>query len=312
MSQPSSTATTHTQLPPTYQPHASSSAGYGATNDDRDPLLQGGARGDDEDEIPEDFKIGVTVSQSSKDVRMQFVRKVYIVLSLQLVSPPAMGLQAFATFGVGMLMRDEAATQWTREHSGLMMIPILGACKSKTMYESGGIDGHRSPHLRPYCSTVASMLGAFWKRHSHPLNLVFLGAFTLCEGISVGAVVSFYEQRIVLLALGITLGLFVGLTLFTLQSRYEFDSMGPYLFSVLFIFFITSLVGLFVPFSNTMDLIMAAVGVLLFSLYIIYDTHMLMKRLHVDDWVMASISLYLDFINLFLQVLRLLSDIQDR
>ncbi|SCZ90317.1 BZ3500_MvSof-1268-A1-R1_Chr9g10789 [Microbotryum saponariae] len=276
MSKPSSTATTHTQLPPTYQPHASSSAGYGATNDDRDPLLQAAARGDDEDDIPEDFKIGVTVSQSSKDVRMQFVRKVYIVLTMQLL----------ATFGVGMLMRGEAATQWTREHSGLMMIPILGS--------------------------FAMMLGAFWKRHSHPLNLVFLGAFTLCEGVSVGAVVSFYDQRIVLLALGITLGLFVGLTLFTLQSRYEFDSMGPYLFSALLVFFITSLVGMFIPFSNTMDLIMAAVGVLLFSMYIIYDTHMLMKRLHVDDWVMASISLYLDFINLFLQVLRLLSDIQDR
>ncbi|SGY98984.1 BQ5605_C034g11259 [Microbotryum silenes-dioicae] len=271
MSKPSSTATTHTQLPPTYQPH-------GATNDDRDrdPLLQAGARGDDEDDIAEDFKIGVTVSQSSRDVRMQFVRKVYIVLTMQLL----------ATFGVGMLMRGEAATQWTREHSGLMLIPILGS--------------------------FAMMLGAFWKRHSHPLNLVFLGAFTLCEGVSVGAVVSFYDQRIVLLALGITLGLFVGLTLFTLQSKYEFDSMGPYLFSALLVFFITSLVGMFIPFSSTMDLIMAAVGVLLFSMYIIYDTHMLMKRLHVDDWVMASISLYLDFINLFLQVLRLLSDIQDR
>lgn len=74
--------------PPSYAPPAKAS----------DPLLgqsgnsnhQPGNRWDEEGESDpndvEDFKYGVTVSQSSKDVRDAFVRKVYTILFIQLVS----------------------------------------------------------------------------------------------------------------------------------------------------------------------------------------------------------------------------------
>lgn len=35
-------------------------------------------------------------------------------------------------------------------------------------------------------------------------------------------------------------------------------------------------------------------GCLLFSLYIVYDTHMLLKRLHVDDWVYVVVAIALE------------------
>ena len=41
--------------------------------------------------------------------------------------------------------------------------------------------------------------------------------------------------------------------------------------------------------------------------FIIYDTYMIITRLGVDDYVLAAIELYLDFINLFLFVLQCLS-----
>ncbi len=46
----------------------------------------------------------------------------------------------------------------------------------------------------------------------------------------------------------------------------------------------------------------------LFCGYIVFDTHMLMERHSLDEYVWASVSLYLDIINLFLQILRLLGD----
>jgi FtsH-binding integral membrane protein len=68
-------------------------------------------------------------------------------------------------------------------------------------------------------SPVAAMLGTFWKRHSHPLNLILLGTFTVFEAITIGSVVSYFNQVVVLQALVITLFLFLGLTLFTFQVR---------------------------------------------------------------------------------------------
>ena len=94
-----------------------------------------------------------------------------------------------------------------------------------------------------------------------------LGVFTVLESITVGSVVGFYSETIVLEALVITIFTFVGLTLFTFQSKYDFSGMGSYLFAGLMTFFVTGLVSLFFPFNKFTDTLLAGAGCLLFSLY---------------------------------------------
>jgi len=48
-------------------------------------------------------------------------------------------------------------------------------------------------------------------------------------------------------------------------------------------------------------------GAVVFSLFIIYDTHMIMRRLSPEEYIFAAINLYLDIINLFLHILKMLS-----
>lgn len=91
----------------------------------------------------------------------------------------------------------------------------------------------------------------------------------------------------------------------------------------------TGLVGLFVPFSSTIDLLYAAGGCVLFSGYVVFDTFTITKKLSPDEYIMGAISLYLDFINLckfflstylvriahsssVLSILRVLNNVQDR
>jgi FtsH-binding integral membrane protein len=59
----------------------------------------------------------------------------------------------------------------------------------------------------------------YWKRHSSPMNFVLLGSFTAAEALTLGVAVAFYDNTIVLQALLITVGVFLGLTLFTFQSK---------------------------------------------------------------------------------------------
>ena len=49
------------------------------------------------------------------------------------------------------------------------------------------------------------------------------------------------------------------------------------------------------------------VGALLFCGFIVYDTHMIMTHFGVDDYIIASIELYLDVVNLFQYLLLLLT-----
>jgi FtsH-binding integral membrane protein len=69
----------------------------------------------------------------------------------------------------------------------------------------------------------------------------------------------------------------------------------------------TSFVQIFFPFSANFDLFVASLSVLIFSGFVLYDTQQIMKRLSVDEAILGALSLYLDFLNLFLSILRVVS-----
>lgn len=151
----------------------------------------------------------------------------------------------------------------------------------------------------------------FWKRHSHPLNLILLGLFTLLESLALGTVVTYVDQVVVLQALTLTTFIFLGLTIFTFQSKYDFSSLGNWLFGGLLLLVGVGFVQIFLPFSQAVDIAMAGFGVLIFSGYIVFDTWLITKKLSPDEWVLAVVSLYLDFVNLFINILRLLNGNRD-
>ena len=52
---------------------------------------------------------------------------------------------------------------------------------------------------------------------------------------------------------------------------------------------------------------MQTIFALVFVGFIVYDTHVVINRLSYDEYIIGAINLYLDFINLFLFILQLLS-----
>ena len=81
--------------------------------------------------------------------------------------------------------------------------------------------------------SLGFMLLTYWKRKSYPTNLVFLGGFTALEAYTISVIVTSFHDRgqdlIIIQALIITLGIFLGLTLFATQTKYDFTSWMPYL-----------------------------------------------------------------------------------
>ncbi|KAF8973036.1 UPF0005-domain-containing protein [Flammula alnicola] len=277
--------------PPAYGPDGSQQKPkyYQSVNDDsREPLLASSHRGPGggiydqpaPGNVPDDFLYGVTVSESSPEIRNAFIRKLYTILLCQIGATTIIGSIIYASPSVVF---------WVVTHTWAFYIPLFG--------------------------TLINLFLLYWKRHTHPWNLVLLSTFTALEAFTLGIAISFYPNVLVLQALLITTGVFLGLTLFTFQSKYDFSGMGPFLFGSLIALCVTGFVGIFLPFSRTMDIIIAIGGCLIFSGYIVYDTYLINKRLSPDEYIMGAISLYLDFINLceyFLNILRLLSDLQDR
>lgn len=152
------------------------------------------------------------------------------------------------------------------------------------------------------------LLLTFWKRKSYPTNLGFLSGFTILEAYSISVVTSYYQSRIVVQALILTLGLFVALTLFACQTKYDFTNWMPYLFGALWFLILFGFVSVFFPYNSTMELIYGGLAALIFSGYILVDTQLIMRHYHVEEEIAASISLYLDVLNLFLAILRILNN----
>lgn len=63
---------------------------------------------------------------------------------------------------------------------------------------------------------------------------------------------------------------------------------------------------MFFPLGPTSVAIYGAMGSIVFSGYIVYDTHNLIKRFTYDEYIWATVTLYLDILNLFLSILRML------
>ncbi|KAJ7264045.1 glutamate binding protein [Mycena haematopus] len=225
----------------------------------------------DTNDLPEDFKYGTTVSDSSPQIRKAFIRKVYSILLSQTLA---------TVLVAGFVSQSKPVFDWVMNHLWAFFVPLVG--------------------------TLVNLGLLHWKRHSHPLNFVLLSTFTLMEAYTIGFAVAFYENGVILQALMITLAVFIGLTLFTLQSKYDFSGMLPFLFAALIVFCTTSVVHLLVAqFRRTLDIIYTVCGCLVFSACVVYDTYRINRRLSPDEFIAGAISLYLDFINLFLRILRL-------
>ncbi|KAH6755535.1 Bax inhibitor-1 family protein [Perilla frutescens var. hirtella] len=152
-----------------------------------------------------------------------------------------------------------------------------------------------------------------WPLHiyqqKHPLNFIFLGLFTVSLSLTVGVSCANTEGRLVLEALILTsavVSALTGYTFWAAKKGKDFSYLGPILFTSLFILILTGFIQVVYPLGSTSVAIYSAISAIIFSGYIIYDTDNLIKRFTYDQYIWASVTLYLDVLNLFLTILRML------
>jgi protein lifeguard len=115
-------------------------------------------------------------------------------------------------------------------------------------------------------------------RRKSPINVILLGAFTIMESLLVGFISSVYNTNIVLMAAALTAAIVIALTIFAFQTKFDFTAMGSGLCILLLVFSIGSIVvGLFFR-SQFSNFLVACVGAFIFSMYIVYDTQIMIGK----------------------------------
>ncbi len=140
-------------------------------------------------------------------------------------------------------------------------------------------------------------------------GLFWVFAFTGMEGASLGYILNHYAgmangPELIMQAFGLTSAIFIGLSMYALTTKKDFSFMGGFLFAGLIIIIIGSLINLFVG-NSTAYMLLSWATALVFTGLILFDTSRIVNG-GETNYIRATVSLYLDFLNLFLAILRIL------
>ena len=155
----------------------------------------------------------------------------------------------------------------------------------------------------------ALLFGLFFTKTKPGINLFMLFAFTFVSGLTLTPILSRVlgmpgGAAIVAQAFLLTTAIFGIMSIFALRTKKDLASMGKMLFIALIVVVIGSLINLFLG-SPILQVIIAGVSAILFSIFIAYDTQNIVRGLY-DSPVTAAVSLYLDFLYLLVSFLQLL------
>jgi modulator of FtsH protease len=140
-------------------------------------------------------------------------------------------------------------------------------------------------------------------------GLVSIFALTGFMGYTLGPIVNAYlglpnGSQTVMLAMGGTAAIFLGLSGYALVTRKDFSFMGGFLMVGILVAFLAG-IGAIVFSLPALSLAVSAMFVLLMSGLILYETSQIVHG-GETNYIMATITLYISIYNLFLSLLHLL------
>ena len=152
-------------------------------------------------------------------------------------------------------------------------------------------------------------------RHVPTWNVLAYAAYALFTGFVIsnivllammfGAATTGNASTYVLMALGSTVLVFGTLTVYAMTTKKDFSFLGGMLWVALVVLIVGGLVNMFVQ-SLGFGILLASVGVLVFSGFILYDTQKILRTYPSNEHVAASMTLFLNFVLLFVEILRLI------
>ncbi|XP_058214625.1 protein LIFEGUARD 2-like [Rhododendron vialii] len=212
----------------------------------------------------------------SPQMRWAFIRKVYSILSFQLLLTVAVA--SVVVFVRPISVFFATTTPGFALYIVLLITPLIVLCPLSCYHQK------------------------------HPLNFFLLALFTITLAFGVGLSCAFTKGRIVLEAAILTTVVVVSLTLYTFWAARrgkDFSFLGPFLFGSLLVLMVFALIQIIFPLGKLSVMIYGGLAAIIFCGYIVYDTDNLIKRHSYDEYIWASVSLYLDIINLFMALLTL-------
>ena len=167
----------------------------------------------------------------------------------------------------------------------------------------------------PYPGMIITMVGYFGllflttKFRESGLGIAFVFALTGFMGYTLGPILNHYlalpnGAQVVMMAMGGTAAIFLGLSAYVMTTRKDFSYMGGFLTVGILVAFLAGLGAVFFHMPG-LSLAVSAMFVLLMSGLILFETSNIING-GETNYIMATVTLYVTIFNLFTSLLQLL------
>ncbi|MDF9391971.1 MULTISPECIES: Bax inhibitor-1/YccA family protein [Methylococcus] len=162
--------------------------------------------------------------------------------------------------------------------------------------------------------TLVGYFGLLWltNRYSNSaLGLLWVFALTGFMGYTLGPILNAYithfanGTQLVMMAMGGTGAVFLGLSAYALTTRKDFGFLGGMLGAGILVAFLAGLVAVFVPGLMGLSLAVSIMFVVLMAGMILFQTSAIIHG-GETNYILATVSLYVTIFNLFTSLLQLL------
>ncbi|MEO5808097.1 Bax inhibitor-1/YccA family protein [Devosia sp.] len=224
-------------------------------------------------------------------------------------------LRVYNYMGIGLVVTGVVA--WFAANAAVTTNPdaAVGQLRNGTLVTQWGALLFNSPlqwvvMLAPLAFVLVLSFGIN-KMKASTAQLVFW-AFAAVMGLSLSSIFLVYTGASIAKVFFITAATFGAMSLYGYTTKRDLTQFGSFLMMGLFGLIIASVVNMFFP-SGPLGFIISIVGVLIFVGLTAYDTQKIKEsyseshgaELLAKGAIMGALSLYLDFINLFMMMLRL-------
>ena len=211
------------------------------------------------------------VSQTSVETRLNFIRKTYVLFLMGILTAVVAGAICLKVPSVN------------RAVLSMLQMPLLFIVL-----------------------VIGASIGAQAVSRIEGLNYVALFGFTGLIGLLFAPIIGLYAPSVVGQAGFLTVVIFGSLTAYAFISRKDFSYLGGMLFIGLISLILGGLANAFFFKSGAASYLMAWITVLIFSGFVLYDTSQIINRYDERGYCSAALALFLDFLNIFMALLRIL------
>jgi FtsH-binding integral membrane protein len=152
------------------------------------------------------------------------------------------------------------------------------------------------------------------KKMSASLAILMFLLYSFVTGLTLSVIFLVYTLGSIMQVFFIASLMFLVMSIYGRTTKKDLTSLGGIMIMSLFGIIIAGIVNLFLR-SSTVDYLISFIGVIVFSLLTAYDTQKIKERNIIGnegtsedtkESIMGALTLYLDFINLFLDILKIL------